>query len=190
MKCKRFRYWVVSLAWTNLTASFLWYWSLKIQFFNDIWHPLFQRLWRPAFGTYMKSKGHKSNAHCFWICLWRKSTKLFILLPLRTIYFWTFQCETPCSWLVRKPRYMQQFTKNNLYTIWTSLSSTLAHISVAFMWCTHICTKNLFIYIYASWHLPLTQDWYCSQSVLSSHSASMHRPSSQMVPGYNIDIFS
>ena len=26
-----------------------------------------------------------------------KSTKLLILLPLRTIYFWTFQCETPCT---------------------------------------------------------------------------------------------
>ena len=26
-----------------------------------------------------------------------KSAKLLILLPLRTIYFQTFQCETPCS---------------------------------------------------------------------------------------------
>ena len=26
-----------------------------------------------------------------------KSTKLLILLPLRTIYFRTFQCETPCN---------------------------------------------------------------------------------------------
>ena len=26
-----------------------------------------------------------------------KSTKLLILPPLRTIYFRTFQCETPCS---------------------------------------------------------------------------------------------
>ena len=25
-----------------------------------------------------------------------KSAKLLILLPLRTIYFQTFQCETPC----------------------------------------------------------------------------------------------
>ena len=25
-----------------------------------------------------------------------KSAKLLILLPLRTIYFRTFQCETPC----------------------------------------------------------------------------------------------
>ena len=57
------------------------------------------------------------------------------------------------------------------------------------MWCTHICTKNLFIYIYASWHSLLTQDWYCSQSVLSTHSTSVHWPSSQRVPGYNRDIF-
>ena len=26
-----------------------------------------------------------------------KSTELFILLPLRTIYNRTFQCETPCN---------------------------------------------------------------------------------------------
>ena len=26
-----------------------------------------------------------------------KSTKILILLPVRTIYFQTFQCETPCT---------------------------------------------------------------------------------------------
>ena len=26
-----------------------------------------------------------------------KATKLLILQPLRTNYFWTFQCETPCN---------------------------------------------------------------------------------------------
>ena len=61
--------------------------------------------------------------------------------------------------------------------------------TVALMWCTYMCKKNLFIYIFTSWHSLLTQDWYCSQSVLSTHSASVHWPSSQRVPGYNWDFF-
>ena len=38
-----------------------------------------------------------------------KSTKLLILLPLRTIYNRTFQCETPCSKQPVKqlPKYVQ-----------------------------------------------------------------------------------
>ena len=31
--------------------------------------------------------------------LQRKNNKFLILLPLRTIYFQTFQCETPCTYL-------------------------------------------------------------------------------------------
>ena len=30
-------------------------------------------------------------------CSMLNSYSLLILLPLRTIYFWTFQCETPCT---------------------------------------------------------------------------------------------
>ena len=44
---------------SHLDSLFLWDLSLKIQFFYDIWHSLFQRLWRPAFGTCMKYKGQK-----------------------------------------------------------------------------------------------------------------------------------
>ena len=51
------------LGLSHLDSLFLWDWSLKIQFFYAIWHPLFQRLWRPAFGTSLKYKGQKSNAH-------------------------------------------------------------------------------------------------------------------------------
>ena len=64
------------LRFSHLESLFLWDWSLKIQFFYDIWHPLFQRLWRPAFGTCMKHKGQKSKAHCSWTCLQRIINKI------------------------------------------------------------------------------------------------------------------
>ena len=42
----------------------------------------------------LKSQMPISPEHAFE----EKSTKLLILLPLRTIYNRTFQCETPCNW--------------------------------------------------------------------------------------------
>ena len=48
-------------------------------FFSDIWHPFFQRLWRPTNVTYIKSKGQKSNAHYSWTCLQRKINKIIDL---------------------------------------------------------------------------------------------------------------
>ena len=34
-------------------------------------------LWRPAFGTCMRCKGQKSNAHNYWTCLQREINKFF-----------------------------------------------------------------------------------------------------------------
>ena len=37
-----------------------------------------------------------------------ESTKLLILLPLRTIYNRTFQCETPCTSVIHEVHYEQE----------------------------------------------------------------------------------
>ena len=45
-----------------------------------------------------------------------KSTKLLILLPLRTIYNRTFQCETPCRIdLFRCPKYKDGIISEGMY---------------------------------------------------------------------------
>ena len=43
-----------------------------------------------------------------------KSTKLLILLPLRTSYNRTFQCETPCITLLTLTKYKR---RGNVFTI-------------------------------------------------------------------------
>ena len=67
--------------------------------------------------------------------------------------------------------------------------TTWAHKCPFYVVLTYMYRELSHKYIYASWHSLLTQDWYCSQSVLSTHSASVHWPSSQWVPGYNRDFF-
>ena len=42
-----------------------------------------------------------------------KSAKLLILLPLRTIYFYSFQCETPCSKLPGQKYFCWNFVQTN-----------------------------------------------------------------------------
>ena len=69
--------------------------EFKVQF----WHPSDLRLWRTGCVICIKIGWWNSNVHCSWTCLWRKISKILILLPLRTIYFRTFQCETPCSYI-------------------------------------------------------------------------------------------
>ena len=92
------------LGLSHLDSLFLWDWSLKIQLFYDIWplsfrgcggHPL-ALVWNIR----VKSQMPTATEHAFK----EKSTKLLILLPLRTIYFRTFQCETPCSMYYRFTR--------------------------------------------------------------------------------------
>jgi hypothetical protein len=97
-KCKRFRYWVVFLASATLTASFCGI-DHKKSSFSMIFGTLSFRgcggqplalVWN----IWVKSQMHIAPEHAFK----EKSTKSLILLPLRTIYNHTFQCETPCSW--------------------------------------------------------------------------------------------
>ena len=67
--------WFCGVEWSIILFIFLWR-HVQKQWAYDIWHSLFQRLWRPAFGTFMKYKGQKSNAHCSWTCLQRKINKI------------------------------------------------------------------------------------------------------------------
>ena len=89
------------LGLSHLESLFLWDWSLKIQFsmlfgtlsFRDCGGQHLALLWNIR----VKSQMPITAEHAFK----EKSTKLLFLLPLRTIYNRTFQCETPCMTSIR-----------------------------------------------------------------------------------------
>ena len=82
-------------------------WVSSINFYiNDIACPPQPQVWRMpklnlalVWNVRLKSQMPISPEHAFE----EKSTKLLILLPIRTIYNRTFQCETPCKTRVWGP---------------------------------------------------------------------------------------
>ena len=67
--------------------------KIQVQF----WHPSDLRLWRTGRAIYVKNWLMKPKCPMLLnMPSKKKSAKLLILLPFRTIYFQTFQCQTPC----------------------------------------------------------------------------------------------
>ena len=95
-KCKRFRYWVVFLASATWTASICgidhWKPNIAVIFGNLSFRGCGGQPLSLLWNIRVKSQMPAATEHDFK----EKSTKLLILLPLRTIYFRTCQCETPC----------------------------------------------------------------------------------------------
>ena len=89
------------LEFNNLMARIILFWCFEnrnflgrnMEFQIQFWHPSDLRLWRTDSVIYVKIDWRKSNAHCYWTCLYRKISPL----SLRPNYFQTFQCKTPCS---------------------------------------------------------------------------------------------
>ena len=123
-KCKRFSYWVVFLPSAALTASFCW-----IDHYKSIFSMIFGTLpFRGCGGQPLalvsnirvKSQMPIDPEHA----IKEKPTKLLILLPLRTLYNRTCQCETPCMrWILFLWIFFTNFQLNIIFNIQTSTYS-------------------------------------------------------------------
>ena len=111
-KCKRFRYWVVFLASATWTASICgidhWKPNIAVIFGNLSFRGCGGQPLSLLWNIRVKSQMPAATEHDFK----EKSTKLLILLPLRTIYFRTCQCETPCSNYYNEKKYNNHYEHN------------------------------------------------------------------------------
>ena len=92
--------WIIPGSKMIKIGPFFWNESSKIHFlqiFDTLavrccWGQLIQLFWKMVDKTQMATPPEHTRHH--------DSRKLLILLPLRAIYFSTFQYETPCIWVV------------------------------------------------------------------------------------------
>ena len=94
-KKQGFRYWVVFLVSATLTVSFCGIDHWKSNFSINIWHSLFQRLWRPVFDTYLKSKGQKSKSLLLNIPLKENQQNHWSFYPFEPFTFGHFNMRHP-----------------------------------------------------------------------------------------------
>ena len=86
---------IPSTQMTN-TSPFLWNWSSKIQFFIDICYSSWRGCWGQPMSFFWKLVDKTQMCNPPEDTRHHSLIKLLILLPLRAIYFRTFQCEIPC----------------------------------------------------------------------------------------------
>ena len=87
---------IPSTQMTN-TSPFLWNGSSKIQFFTDIWYSSWRGCWGQPMSFFWKLVDKTQMCNPLEATRHHSLIKLLILLPLRAIYFRTFQCEIPCK---------------------------------------------------------------------------------------------
>ena len=86
---------IPSTQMTN-TSPFLWNGSSKIQFFTDIWFSSWRGCWGQPMSFFWKLVDKTQMCNPPEATRHHSLIKLLILLPLKAVYFRTFQCEIPC----------------------------------------------------------------------------------------------
>ena len=98
--CKRTSrswFWIIPDTKMTNTFPFLWNGSSKIQFFTDIWYSSWRGCWGQPMSFFWKLVDETQMCNPPEATRHHNLIKLLILLPLRAIYFRTFQCEIPCN---------------------------------------------------------------------------------------------
>ena len=87
---------IPSTQMTN-TSPVLWNGSSKIQFFTDIWYSSKRGCWGQPMSFFWKLVDKTQMCNPPEATRHHSQIKSLIPLPLRAIYFRTFQCEIPCK---------------------------------------------------------------------------------------------